>query len=174
MTLLPCILWGMRTTKITKQCELCGKTYETTKPSQRFCSVSCAKKTPRGVKYQHIVSKCEWCGSEYTPKIYSQRFCSAQCSQRAYQQRVKAKRDGLFDDIKCPAVAHYRPKGSRSKTSLDEVRELYGLKPLKPEQVTCYVCGEKFKSWDKTKNKRCPSCSNNEELENIVSSGYFK
>lgn len=170
---LCCFIVSSMKTYYTKTCELCGKTYETRKPKQIYCSVSCAKKNPRGFKYKNLVMECEWCGAPFTPKTSLQRFCKPKCGYAAYRQRLNAEQTGNVDDIKVHVATQYRPKGSRAKSSVDEVREMYGLNTFQPSQVRCTLCGKKFKSWDKTKNRRCPSCSNSEEFENIISSGFF-
>lgn len=63
-------------------CQVCNKSYETTKRSNtKFCSNPCKSKFRRDEGIDDIQRKCQKCEKEFTVNKYAKRkFCSRKCS----------------------------------------------------------------------------------------------
>ena len=100
--------------KTTKQCEVCGKSFESLICSKRrFCSAKCGYEGRRLYKNQQEY-KCETCGKIVT-----------RC-----QSQVKGK---VFCSIKCRGISQ------KNKTVFAKPRD-----PSKRQLLTCKQCGKQF------------------------------
>ncbi len=65
-----------------KKCRSCGKTFETKKNYQIYCSESCYYESLKGKKRSWIKLKCEKCGKtfEVMKHLKYRKYCSKECS----------------------------------------------------------------------------------------------
>ena len=88
----------------TVTCEGCGKVYQTTSHSGRFCSRQCAQRTQRAQRRGYAVPEslnCAYCGEPFKPRTMNNRFCSTACS-------VMSRRKQKAEDNKEKCREYYR------------------------------------------------------------------
>lgn len=83
--------WGNRELT-TRNCNRCGKEYETPFPDQsRFCSANCSRAVREAQGAYDIRVKCPVCGIEFSRSKYNKKkaptTCSRICGQRLRRQR---------------------------------------------------------------------------------------
>lgn len=98
--------------KTEKKCETCGKSFladnkEINRGNAKYCSISCAAKAPKALKYDKI---CKHCGRDFVAASASAKYCSNSCKQKNYRAKQKSKsEDGfsiksyykIFENIPC-------------------------------------------------------------------------
>ena len=133
-----------------RRCKYCGRYFEPPRPSTRYCSQECyasfyrefyreyerKRRAGKAVKPTPIV-KCLQCGSEFERKSSTHVYCSNECVKLARRKLyLERKEEGSLDQ-------HPKSQALRSKTF---------------DYVQCNRCDKMFRSWDKTKNRRCAKC----------------
>lgn len=93
----------------SESCARCGEPFPVKTRGQRFCSVSCARRSVRDYPRE---GTCEGCGTPFRRNRRGQRFCSQPCSTR--RQRDGSRRVGAGnhqwkgDDAGYQAVHRWR------------------------------------------------------------------
>lgn len=129
-----------------KRCKYCGKYFEPRRKTIRYCSQECSdlfhrdfylnkRKLLSGRKPVEFIT-CGICGKEFEKKSPTHLFCSDDCKRAAQRKR--------YHDRRAHGGATY------AKSSI--------LRGKKFETITCNRCGKLFRSWDRTKNRRCAQC----------------
>lgn len=139
-----------------KRCKYCGKYFEPSRPTVKYCSENCMSKfyaefyrnkraLLRGRKPVDKTT-CKMCGAEFERKSPSHLFCSEACShKRKIERYSERKKNGSPD---------YHPKSA-------------ALRERQYDYILCNRCEKVFRSWDKTKNRRCAQCQS--DIENTYS-----
>lgn len=71
-------------------CECCGKNFESTQITVRFCSNNCRSKYRRMSGVDNITKICEDCGGEYVANKYAKtKYCSL-CKNKKHTRRRKS------------------------------------------------------------------------------------
>lgn len=68
--------------KFTKICPVCGKTFETNRPFQKYCSHDCQANN----KYQE--KECAYCGKKYSHTTRLSKYCSVECRRKAAKEKL--------------------------------------------------------------------------------------
>lgn len=84
-----------------KKCKVCGKTFKTENPRQKYCSDECYHESNRinaldyyhktNPKYEHV---CPICRKRFTPKHNGMKYCSDSCNKEA--KRLNRRRHYLI------------------------------------------------------------------------------
>ena len=74
-----------------KTCPVCGKTFVTANPVQKYCSVACRSKELQRRRRekeerQYYVGKCRFCGKSFIRISEGQLYCSDECMQKAAEK----------------------------------------------------------------------------------------
>lgn len=125
---------------------LCNNPITSTQGHAKFCCRACRSKASHEKK---MVAEgkprgqrfCLICGADITHTHRSRIWCDT-C-------RPKNKNDQVNREVEAEDIAVARE----------------GLPPLKPARIKC-ACGSKFDSWDTTKNRMCPNCTEKAEILN--------
>lgn len=138
-----------------KRCKYCGKYFEPHRPTVKYCSENCMEKfysefyqEKRALlkKRKPVeIIKCAMCGKDFERKSPSHLFCSEECTRARRIERYHERR-------KTGGVIY--PKSA-------------ALREKKSDYIECNRCGKIFRSWDRTKNRRCSQCQS--EIENTYS-----
>ena len=77
--------------KIEKLCECCNEPFtadsrELNRGNAKYCSLSCAAKMPKQLKYKQI---CKHCGKEFNTASKNAKYCSDSCKQKNYRAKQK-------------------------------------------------------------------------------------
>ena len=72
--------------KFTKICPVCGKTFETNIPHQKYCSYDCRLD-------KNLQKECAFCGKKFLPTYSFNKYCSVECRRNAakYVHTVEVK-----------------------------------------------------------------------------------
>ena len=75
---------GRTPPRMEKTCEVCGKSFDGTKP-QRFCSNACKSKFRRDSGIDNVEAICPVCGKSFMTSRYKpSEHCSRKCSDKAH------------------------------------------------------------------------------------------
>lgn len=75
--------------EILKECEYCGKVFETDIPKDKWCSAECSFRAIRN-KYKNT---CEYCGKEFKSNRKNKKYCSQHCAGKASYKKQLAKKE---------------------------------------------------------------------------------
>lgn len=75
--------------EILKECEYCGKVFETDIPKDKWCSAECSFRAIRN-KYKNT---CEYCGKEFRSNRKNKKYCSQHCAGKASYKKQLAKKE---------------------------------------------------------------------------------
>lgn len=131
-------------------CEVCGKSFQTRKPIQQYCSRDCAnraKRTGANPHYQHI---CRYCGKEWTDYYPVRTHCSRKC-------RDDEKRNCIT--LTCEVCqTPFTAKAYRTNIARFCSRKcMYTAKRTKVTLI-CSICGGEYRR-DPTRAKQSRYCS---------------
>lgn len=86
--------------KITKTCEICGKTFETSilmKDKSRFCSNACKSQYRRNMKFDDVTKNCVICGKPFQTNQYSPgKYCSSDCRNIGRKITMQHRRKNIL------------------------------------------------------------------------------
>lgn len=74
--------------EILKECEYCGKVFETDIPKDKWCSAECSFRSIKN-KYKKT---CECCGKEFRTNIQNKKYCTQYCAGKARHQKQAQKK----------------------------------------------------------------------------------
>lgn len=75
-------------------CQNCGKAFQSSRVSSKFCSNSCKSTFRRKSGIDNIIRKCECCGVGFEVNRYAKRrYCSNECSYKAVPRGGKISKD---------------------------------------------------------------------------------
>ena len=131
--------------KVEKSCQTCGKpfladTREINRGNAKYCSLSCAAKAPKALKYKQIFKHC---GKEFNSASSSAKYCSDSCKQKDYRDRQKdSSEEGvsikslytLFKDIPCEIC-----NWNKASRDLHHIKEVANRGITQIENIIC-VC----------------------------------
>lgn len=132
----------------TRRCKFCGQEFKVNKRTVQYCSRECYdayyKKQLADLKIKRkqkrmieVFITCAICGKEMKKNSPTHLYCSTECASKARIQKYLERKQFGYTD--------FTPKASNLKSKNYTI-------------VTCNMCEKPFRSWDKTKNRRCPAC----------------
>lgn len=133
------------------KCQMCDK------PTSTIIAKTCGSEECRRVSKALINRKrhrkqqkalgpmppCKYCGQPVKKRFHKT------CGSKSCRAQYKAELQRL---------KHYRE--SKAGPSVTEIREYYGLKPIKSGKIACKRCGKTFHSQDTDRRRHCQDCRN--------------
>lgn len=74
---------------VKRICPQCGKEFEVTSPTKKFCSELCGQRYRRGFGCRNYVKTCPVCGVEFETESGQKVYCSTKCRKRAEKKRER-------------------------------------------------------------------------------------
>lgn len=131
-----------------KECQQCGKIFETKLIIKKWCSVRCRGNywgSQNREKIRQVSRKypgvCHYCGKEYYATMKISKYCSQECYIKSKNKTLKRC---------CYCGKEFRKNSQSTYCSKDCMNKQIILKKMK----ICEVCGKVFKSRD-IKQKAC-------------------
>ena len=81
-----------------KVCPTCGKEFETSHNSQKYCSQDCWKTTVKKI--------CEYCGKEFVTTYRNKKTCSPECQKKRKDAYYKMYHKVHHDEFSPKNIAH--------------------------------------------------------------------
>lgn len=82
-----------------KICPYCGKEFESSHKTKKFCCKECCTKyiqhqgrSKRAAEKVGSTIECEWCGKEFIATSVRSKYCSKECREKAMHQQAKEER----------------------------------------------------------------------------------
>lgn len=119
------------------KCIVCGK--ELSGLMTRYCGRECYRRFYLRPVTSLGEAKCPICGSIFGKRRPNQVYCSKKCVY-------------LRKNMAAVSLRKQRDRTRRQDTE-------------KSEMILCNMCGNPFRSWDRTRNRRCLRCQR--EVENL-------
>lgn len=137
-------------TEKPRVCVVCGK--ELTGPRVRYCGHECYRKFYLAKPAPPAEAVCPTCGRSFSKGRASQVYCSKRCKY-------------LKKNLVAASLRKQRDRSHKESMS-------------RGEPIACNRCGHIFRSWDRTRNRRCLKCqqqvehlhqgAENSHLEGII------
>ena len=148
----------MRAYLHTRKCEVCGKSFRTNYSKKKFCSNKCylasrkiaSKKRIAARKKPEAYRECIECGKTFKMVTSWHQTCSEACREKR-NNRKRQEAEAKRRDKERAEQAEYKKNIAKKKPTKDI--------------IPCNRCNKPFRSWDTTKNRRCPACQL--EIENL-------
>lgn len=119
-----------REVSLVRRCITCGR--ELKGRGRLYCSPECYREHYRKKQKPAEKAKCPICGTWFTKKRPTSVYCSTKCKYHSNYKAMTRLRSGEIENS-----TEEKPEG--------------GI-------IECNMCGRLFRSWDKTKNRRCRMC----------------
>lgn len=119
-----------------KICPYCGKEFEPTNFSQKYCSKDCAGRSYREAFKSAAARekvgkpmKCVLCGKEFIATSVQSKFCSKECQSKHTKSKAKAKRLEMKSKMTCEVcgkpLTEYRSYNYCSKKCMQKAKKLF-------------------------------------------------
>lgn len=119
-----------------KICPYCGKEFEPTHFSQKYCSKDCAGRSYREAFKSATARekvgkpmKCVLCGKEFIATSVQSKFCSKECQSKQTKSKAKAKRLEMKSKMTCEIcgkpLTEYRSYDYCSKECMQKAKKLF-------------------------------------------------
>lgn len=147
-------------------CPYCGKEFESSHRTKKFCSADCCNKhykelgrSKRAAEKVGSTIECEWCGKEFIATSVRSKYCSKECREKAMHQQAKEERlerkkkkscticgkplGEYHSNLYCSKKCAYEATKRRLRENA-EIKSIKPKEPKKPKLTISEVCRRAF------------------------------